>query len=315
MKEYIKVFAVYFFGVLFSPYLLLKWLRLRREGLFCNFENYMRVSTRYFLRFFRLPNLIKPLDYNEKIAWLKLFDNNTLKVQCCDKYDARKYIVSKIGEGYLPKNYYVGASFDREMAKSINVPFVIKTTHDQGGVYFCNGSEDFDAIEKDIKARIKQRYGFVNYEWPYLQLDGKVIYEEHLNFGGKIPDDYKFHCVDGKVKWLQYITDRGVDIKEGIYDRLGNKLRQRLDTDMKQFGETLNIGSQKYQEMILLAEKLASEFKYVRVDMYCTDERINIGELTFFPLGGLYKSLDVDYFGSLMNFDIYPDVKVSEYGR
>ncbi len=315
MKEYIKIFAVYFVGVLFSPYLFMQWLILKRKGLICDYEKYMRVSMRYYLRLLRLPNLIMPLDYNEKITWLKLFDSNVLKIECCDKYDARRYIVSKIGEGYLPKNYYVGKALDRPIAKSINVPFVIKTTHDQGGVYFCNGSEDIDTIEKDVIARIKRRYGFLNYEWPYLKLVPKVIYEEYLNFQGKIPDDYKFHCVDGKVKWLQYITDRGIDTKEGIYDRLGNKLSQRLDIDMKQFSATLNLESQKYQEMISLAEKLADEFKYIRVDMYCTDERIYIGELTFFPLGGLYKSPDVDYFGSLMNFDTNPGVRINDNGE
>ncbi|MET0036255.1 MAG: ATP-grasp fold amidoligase family protein [Candidatus Thiodiazotropha lotti] len=303
MKRYLKVVAVYLTGTLLSPYLFLQWLRIIREGKVCSLDAYIRVTSRYFLRFFRMPNLIRPQDYNEKITWLKLFDHNMLKVECCDKYDARKYIVNKVGEKFLPDNYYVGHDFDRQLAKTINHPFVIKTTHDQGGVYFCTGDENIEEIEKDVTSRLKKRYGFINYEWPYLMLNGKVVYEEYLNYGGRIPDDYKFHCANGEVKWLQYITDRGIDTKEGIYDLEGNKLDQVLDADMKRFCGKLAVDFKLFQKMISLAEMLASEFKYVRVDMYCIGEKINIGELTFFPLGGLYKSKDVDFFGNLIDFD------------
>jgi len=42
-----------------------------------------------------------------------------------------------------------------------------------------------------------------------------------------------------------------------------------------------------YEKMIELAEKLAAPFPFVRVDFYEINEKIYVGEMTFYPGGGL----------------------------
>ena len=41
------------------------------------------------------------------------------------------------------------------------------------------------------------------------------------------------------------------------------------------------------EKMIGLAEKLAKDIPFVRVDLYCVDDRIYFGEMTFYPGAGL----------------------------
>ncbi|MEI3085017.1 MAG: ATP-grasp fold amidoligase family protein [Oscillospiraceae bacterium] len=44
-------------------------------------------------------DLDNPKTFNEKLQWLKLYDRNPLYTKLVDKYEVRKYIAEKIGEG------------------------------------------------------------------------------------------------------------------------------------------------------------------------------------------------------------------------
>ena len=41
--------------------------------------------------------------------------------------------------------------------------------------------------------------------------------------------------------------------------------------------------------MVAYAAKLSEGFRFVRVDLSFANEKIYFGELTFYPLGGIYK--------------------------
>jgi len=42
-----------------------------------------------------------PVDFNEKLQWLKLHYRNPLMVTCADKWAVREFIKERIGEKYL----------------------------------------------------------------------------------------------------------------------------------------------------------------------------------------------------------------------
>lgn len=44
-----------------------------------------------------------------------------------------------------------------------------------------------------------------------------------------------------------------------------------------------------WDEMVQVAQRLGQGFKFVRVDLYCSSDRIYVGEMTFWPMAGLYK--------------------------
>ena len=48
-----------------------------------------------------------PITFNQKIQFRKLYDHNPLYSVCADKYGAREYIKSKVGEEYLIPIYLV----------------------------------------------------------------------------------------------------------------------------------------------------------------------------------------------------------------
>lgn len=46
-------------------------------------------------------NIDSPQKYSEKMQWLKLYDDNTLRTELSDKAKVRSWIKEKIGEEYL----------------------------------------------------------------------------------------------------------------------------------------------------------------------------------------------------------------------
>ena len=59
------------------------------------------LKCQYFFRTGRKLNLKKPLLFNEKIQWLKLYDRKPEYTLMADKYEVRKYIEQIIGKEYL----------------------------------------------------------------------------------------------------------------------------------------------------------------------------------------------------------------------
>ena len=55
------------------------------------------------------------------------------------------------------------------------------------------------------------------------------------------------------------------------------------------------IKPKNFDNMIKIAEKLAEDFKFVRVDLYNIDGKIYFGELTFTPRGGINNTIKQEY--------------------
>ena len=139
-------------------------------------------------------------------------------------------------------------------------------------------------------------------EWAYAYVQPKVFVEEFINLQShKPPPDYKFYCVDGKVKFCHYIYDRGFDTKEQTVDPDGNDLATELYPKFKLGADFRKPG--QWGEMIHVAEQLSEGFKCVRVDLFCADERVYTGEMTFWPMGGHYKGEGQKKLGQLLDFD------------
>jgi hypothetical protein len=218
-------------------------------------------------------------------------------------------VVKTIGENYLNKIYGIYESPEEINFNELPNTFVIKTNHDSGSVFIIKdkNSSDIAKICKMIKSSLSKTYGLMKAEWPYGYIQKKIIVEKHIHTLQGNPPDYKFHCVNGKVKWLQYIFDRDTNTKEAHYTRDFERLPVHLDWDFELAGDVL-IKPNNWDELLYIAEKLAAPFKYVRVDLYNVDEKPLFGELTFFPKGGYYPSTDIYEFGKMLDFELSPRI-------
>ena len=103
-----------------------------------------------------------------------------------------------------------------------------------------------------------------------------------LDEQGEVPKDYKFHCFNGKLEVIQVDLERHVEHKRNLYDldwnRLACKWKYENGVDVEK--------PPKFDQMKGLAEMIAKDFRFVRVDFYNLDQDVYFGEITFYPESG-----------------------------
>ena len=251
---------------------------------------------RYYKKFFGVyPDLNNPKTLNEKMQWLKLHDRTPLHTICADKYRSREYIKEKVGKEYL-----VPLVFETKNIKNINIdnlpdyPIAIKTNHDCSGAQIIRDKTkvNYRNLQRKLKILLKDNWYYQTKEWPYKNIKPRIIVEKLLICkNGKIPNDYKFHCFNGKAKVVYVSIDREGKNKRNIYSIDWKPLMFTWAWKNK---DTTNIRGNEiprpdnYEHMIEIAEKLSEAFKYVRIDLYNVDGKIYCGEITFYHGGGIF---------------------------
>ena len=92
---------------------------------------------------------------------LKLYVNNTpLCTRMADKYHVREIISYTLGEEYLIPILGVWNSFDEINFTSLPNQFVLKTTHDSGGIVICKNKFQLNLHEakKKLDSHIRENY-------------------------------------------------------------------------------------------------------------------------------------------------------------
>ena len=291
---------------LLSVIISIKWLydRLTLPLIKDHLELYRIIHRLCWEELGKFPDLINCRDYNDKIQWLKLFDQSRETVICSDKIKSREFIDKRVGNKYLPSVYQVHDHYCQIDFSTLPKIFVIKTNHDSGGVFPVQDKHqiDHEQLGAAVERALSTAYGWESGEWAYSYVCPKVFVEEFLaGDEGHSPPDYKFHCSDGKVLWLQFIRDRATEVKEVIVLPEGQVTSIHFDRNMSH-DEKFTLPT-NWEEMKRVAGDLSRGFKYVRVDLYLSRGHIYVGELTFFPLKGCYRGEGQRVLGRLVDFE------------
>ena len=249
-----------------------------------------------------------PRTYNEKLQWLKLNDKHPEYTQMVDKIEAKKYVASIVGENYIIPTLGIWNSVDDIKWDTLPSQFVVKATNDSGGVVVCKDKSKLDIQTAIAKLRSDggRDYTLISKEYPYRNVPHRYIAEKYMeDESGFELKDYKFFCFDGKVEFLFVATGRQQnDTRFDFYDRDFNHLPVINGHPNADIWPTK---PKKYEEMILVAEKLSSGLKHVRVDLYTINGNIYFGELTFFHWSGIvpFEPMEWDYkFGNYLNLNL-----------
>lgn len=244
-------------------------------------------------------DLDNPRTFNEKLQWLKLYEwpNNRLAIKCADKYRVREYVEEKgLGDTL---NSLIGVwdnANDIDFDKLPN-QFALKCNHGCGYNIIVDDKSkiNIDKTREQLKKWLKEDFGKFNAEPHYSKIKPKIICEKYL--GGNMTD-YKFFCLNGKVEFM-YIASgfgEGIDEKMTYLDKEGKPVPFRRTSYKAKEDVVL---PKNFNEMKKMSEKLAKDFKFVRVDWYEVRGKIYFGELTFTPSGCMMKIEPKSYDRSL----------------
>lgn len=252
---------------------------------FISDEKYLKLM--YWAKTGKKLNLNNPVTFNEKLQWLKLHNQKPEYSRMVDKYEAKKWVAERIGDEYIIPTLGVWDSFDEIDFSQLPNRFVLKCTHDSGGLVICKNKQDFDKAKakKKIEASLKKNYFVVGREYPYKSVKPRIIAEEYMEDAATQElRDYKIFTFDGIAKALFIVSNR----------QSGETTADYFDVEFKPLDFTwgyphskvLPSKPQNFDQMIKAAECLAKDTVELRVDFYEVNGKAYFGEMTFFDGSG-----------------------------
>ncbi|GHU89079.1 hypothetical protein FACS18949_11270 [Clostridia bacterium] len=163
---------------------------------------------------------------------------------------------------------------------------------------------DKSRFDSESFKRELNRIWNVNVQYIVYDKTRKLIVEEFLSYADT---DYKFFVFNGKARLcyvaspIGKITGHSSEKRYTYY-----QLDYSLDANHSWIKLPLTLDNHptddvvcpiNLQEMIKVAEILASDFPFLRVDLYSDGRQIKVGELTPFPHAGagVYRPVEYDY--------------------
>ena len=264
-----------------------RFLYLESKGFYKYMDDEELIRKIYRIRMGKELDLENPTTLCEKLQWLKLHDRNELYHKLVDKYEVKKWVSNKIGAEHVIPCYGVWDSVDNIEYFKMPQKFVLKCTHDSGGIFCC---DKYETNFKQLKKRIRKHQANSVYwngggrEWAYKDVAPRIIAEKYMEDSESAElKDYKFMCFNGKVRCTFVCSERSKNLKVTFYDTDW----KRMPFERHYPASEVDIPKPKnYDKMVELAEILSKEIPFVRVDFYEINGLIYFGELTFYPGAG-----------------------------
>ncbi len=257
-------------------------------GFWINDRIYLKLY--FYLRMNKKGDFKNPKTFSEKLQWLKLNNRNQSYTSMVDKYLVKDYVSNKIGAKYIIPTIGVWDNFEDIDFDKLPESFVMKCTHDSGGLVICKNKKglDIEQAKNKIQKSLNYNYFYAGREWVYKDVQPRIIVEKYMSEkGSEDLKDYKIFCFNGEPKIIQVDFDRFINHKRNMYDTEWNLLDFELQYPKDV--DTIIDKPHKLSKMLELARDLSKDIPFLRVDFYIIDGELFFGELTFFPGCGVEK--------------------------
>ena len=237
--------------------------------------------------FHRKLDLDNPIFFSEKLQWLKLYDRNPKYTIMADKIKAKDY-VKGITKGECNTIPTIGIWNNAKDIVIDDLPeqFVLKCNHNSGAIWICRDKKtfDFERAQKEIEENLHSNYFFSGREWPYKDIEPRILAEPYIK---EASTDYKFYCFGGKPLFLYVSTGlEHHDTARISFLTLDWQFASFRRNDFAPF-ESLPPKPSQFEKMLELAKEMSEGIPFVRVDLYQIDNSVYFSELTFFPCSGM----------------------------
>ena len=234
-------------------------------------------------------NLENPQTLVDRINWCKIYDKDERKPLWADKILAYQTLSQSSLKDIVisPAYIFITDKFTKESYDTIpDGKWFFRCNHGSGwNMRFekKKGNDPTYLISK-LNEWLSLNYAYIGgYEWQYENINRGIIVQPDL---GQLLD-WQFWCENGEIKYVQ--TSR----------KLGKNLAEFMtftDENGKEPDGYIGVRPMRFylipseftilEKMKPIVKKLASDFKFVRVDMYSINGEPKFGELTFSPCSG-----------------------------
>lgn len=246
-----------------------------------------------------------PRTLNEKVWHRRLTDRREVLRTYCDKVATLDDVSTRVQPSLLQERLAIVRSAAELSAALAAEDVVVRVSHGSGGsVVLWNGPETrghgdetwvrwafdrrripWDRVREGLGAALERDFGWDHLEWGYLDIP-RVIVVDRLYRGvdGGLPDDLLLFVFHGRVEMIRRMTDRQHDgPRQGAcYDRGWNRLPvDFIAAATGAFDPPAQLGL-----AIEVAEELAKDEEFLRVDFLVTDSGLKLSEMTPYPLAG-----------------------------
>jgi hypothetical protein len=239
----------------------------------------------YRRKFGHWPNLLAPRTFNEKAQLHKIFNHDRRLPVLADKVLVKDFVRAKLGPGWVIPTLWSGTTLPPIADRTWPKPFVVKVNSGCGWNIFVRSEAgcDWPDIEARCSAWMASTFGHELGEWHYAEITPQILIEPFIAFDEQMPPDFKFWVFNGKVEYIQVVTDREFARKVTFYDPAWNRLpyHKGIEVDPRPMPAPVSL-----QQMIEGAEKLGADLSFVRVDFYEVGGKPLFGEMTFYPDAG-----------------------------
>ena len=233
-----------------------------------------------------------PKTFCEKLQWLKVHDIHPEYTMMVDKMAAKDYVANIIGREYIIPTLAVFDSADDVDFDALPNQFVLKCTHDSGGLVVCRDKSKLNrkAARNKLRRGLKRTYIIQNREYPYKNVPRRIIAEQYLENSASPTSpivDYKFFCFNGEPRYCQVIQDRNTKETIDFFDMEWNH-QEFIGLNPKAVHAI--VCPQKphsFETMKQIAKALSQGIPFSRIDLYDINGKPYFGEITFFPASGM----------------------------
>ena len=230
--------------------------------------------------------------FNDVIYRIKISDEilDPLRIFVTDKEYAKIYTKSLVGEEFTVPTFKIFQKYEELIDYNFPSECCIKPTHLSGE--FILKVQDTKINYEKIKKWFSMNFYYRSREANYKFLKPKVIVEA-LVFNDLHIRDYRFWCYKGKVKLIMVDCEpkNKLQIKKRTFFNLNwNEQDYNLKYTRDEVPKPSNL-----EQMISIAEKICSNFDFIRVDIFTDGTKCLVGEITnihanasqrFIPLSG-----------------------------
>lgn len=234
-------------------------------------------------------NLVNPQTIVDRINWCKIYDKDDRKPIWTDKILAHQELsISSLKDIVISPAYiFRTTEFTLDMFNHIpDGKWFFRCNHGSGwNMRFekKKGNDPTYLISK-LNEWLSLNYAYIGgYEWQYEHIEPGIIIQPDL---GQLLD-WEFWCENSEIKYIQLSRKFGKNLEEffAFTDGEGNKPDLYIGIEPMRF-KLLDRERIIYEKMKPIIKKLASDFKFVRVDLYYINGEVKFSELTFSPCSG-----------------------------